>query len=70
VGGKEDFLALSKIINCSVRVIATIHGFDVGDVQKRTGAGDIFERFIVLGKNRRVGVISQVLDSCSNNIMQ
>lgn len=65
VGSKEDFDAISEMTRCGVRVIATMHGFDVMDIRKRSLEADTFERFVVLGE---VGKISKVLDSNSNDI--
>ena len=70
VGSCEDFSALSEIVRCGVRVMATMHGFDLADVQKRSGAKDVFERFVVLGNDRKVGTISKILDSNNNNIWE
>lgn len=70
IGSEQDFKALLKIINCGVRVISTMHGFDILDAQKRGLSHKIFERFIILGKDKKVGEVKEILDENYNNIMR
>ena len=61
IGSSRDFEVLRKIISCGVRIITTAHGFDILDVAKRD-IGKIFDRFVILGKDNKVGSIKDILD--------
>ncbi len=63
IGGIKDFEVLKEVINCGVRVITTAHGFDLLDIKKRNMLREnIFDRFIILGKDNKIGSIKDVLD--------
>ena len=58
IGRKSDAVALRDAMNCGVKVIATAHGADYGEIQKRPVVKDLlrdgfFERVIVLARGRR-----------------
>lgn len=58
IGRKSDAAALRDAMNCGVKVIATAHGADYGEIQKRPVVKDLlrdgfFERVIVLARGRR-----------------
>ena len=55
IGSKEDLEAIAHIINCGSKIIATIHGYSIKDVDNLNFLSDykiksMFERFIVLHK--------------------
>ncbi|OEF95557.1 stage III sporulation protein AA [Vulcanibacillus modesticaldus] len=67
IGRKEDALAIFEARNAGVKVIATAHGSNVGEVAKRPSLSsliqqEIFSRYIILSRKRGVGTIETVLD--------
>ena len=62
LGTAEDILAVKKIINSGVSVIATIHGQNEAQLRKRSDISellDFFECFIVLSRRFGVGTIEE-----------
>lgn len=62
LGTAEDILAVKKIINSGVSVIATIHGQNEAQLRKRPDISellDFFECFIVLSRRFGVGTIEE-----------
>lgn len=67
IGGKEDLEALRYVMNCGCRILATVHGSSLEDIQKKPGLRDFlqekcFERYVILGKQRGPGTILGVCD--------
>ena len=57
LGGREDMEALHLAASCGSRILATVHGEDLWDIQKKQGLQRIFEDrlfdcFPVLGKEK------------------
>ena len=74
IGSYGDFEALQEVVNCGVRVIATAHGFNIEDIEKRKITrsilkDNIFERFILLGRDNKVGKLCDILDNNRNSIL-
>lgn len=36
-GGENEILAMKYGMNCGCRILATVHGADIGDIMKRAG---------------------------------
>lgn len=56
IGNKNDVLALLDIFNCGVKVVSTIHGKSITDIQNKRNLQPIlnnkyFDYFIILGKS-------------------
>ncbi|MCT4596165.1 MAG: stage III sporulation protein AA [Anaeromicrobium sp.] len=67
IGKKEDVQAIKSILNAGVKVITTIHGYDVDDIKNREHVGElieksIFQRILVLTNNPKVGTVKEVID--------
>ena len=65
LGGREDMEALHLAASCGSRILATVHGEDLWDIQKKQGLQRIFEDrlfdcFPVLGKEKGRCVIKRV----------
>lgn len=50
IGGEEDMEALSQIVQCGCKVIATMHGNHMEDVLKKEKGRQIFKKIAFLGK--------------------
>lgn len=67
IGSKEDAEALQRVSACGCRLVATIHGFDMGEVKQKAYMQKLleemfFERYIVLGKKKGVPAITGVYE--------
>lgn len=68
IGADKDIYAIESILNSGVRFIGTIHGTDLEDILKKplleqVLKKNIFERFIVLEKKNRVGVVKGIYNA-------
>ncbi len=67
IGTKMDADAIGQAIRSGCYVIATIHGEDIEQLQRKSGIGElvrdkVFERYILLKNRKRPGSIAQILD--------
>ncbi|MDD2421072.1 MAG: stage III sporulation protein AA [Heliobacteriaceae bacterium] len=67
IGRLEDVAAVEEALHCGVPVIATAHGYALGDLAKRPGLRvmlemQAFQRFVVLKGRHRPGTIEGVFD--------
>ncbi|PAB60956.1 stage III sporulation protein AA [Anaeromicrobium sediminis] len=67
IGKKEDVHAIKSILNAGVKVITTIHGYDIDDIKNREYVGElinkkIFQRILVLTNNPKVGTVKEIID--------
>ena len=67
LGSQEELRALRCAAACGCRILATVHGEDMGDVERRFGWSDslwegMFDLLLVLGKEKGKCVIKQVYD--------
>jgi stage III sporulation protein AA len=65
VGRQEDCDAVSEAIHAGVRLMMTIHGYNMNDLHKRPSLKALldsqsFERFVVLSNERGPGTIRQI----------
>lgn len=72
LGRKEDVEAVLRVVNCGVRVIATIHGDSLYEIRRKEFLQElfnqnIFESYILLGKgkwtvyNREYNAVEEIL---------
>ena len=67
LGKEEDFKAVESVIHCGCTLIATAHGYSLEDIITqplfhRLLEGRVFERYIVLEKRERAGMIAGIYD--------
>lgn len=67
IGSKEDLEAIEYVMNCGCKLIATIHGNSLSDIEIKPILGQLvkdkmFERYIVLNNVNGIGSISGVYD--------
>lgn len=65
IGTEKDVQAVEYAMHCGCRLIATVHGNSLEEIQQkpcfeRLTSGSCFERYVVLGKNRKIGEIQGV----------
>lgn len=65
IGGREDILALEQVLQCGCKVIATIHGASLQEVQEKEAfkailAKKVFGRYVVLSGKDRAGSIEGI----------
>ena len=67
LGKEEDFKAVESVIHCGCKLIATAHGNSLEDVLgtpffSRLREMKVFERYIVLGGEKRAGTVKGIFD--------
>ena len=67
LGKEEDFKAVESVIHCGCKLLATAHGYSLEDIIeqpmfRRLLEGRGFERYIVLEKRERAGMIVGIYD--------
>lgn len=67
IGRYEDIHAIETVLFCGCRLIATVHGSDLSDIQskplfQRLMAEQVFERYIILGGSGQTGTVRRILD--------
>lgn len=67
LGKEEDFRAVESVIHCGCKLIATAHGNSLEDVLaqpffQKLVEERVFERYILLGKRDRAGIIEGIYD--------
>lgn len=67
LGREEDFRAVEAVIHCGCKLIATAHGNSLEDVLaqpffQKLVEERVFERYILLGKRERAGIIEGIYD--------
>lgn len=60
IGSREEMEALEYVMNCGCRIIATIHGSSIEDVQKKPALARLvaerwFGRYLILKPQKKVG---------------
>lgn len=68
IGSREDLDAMEYVMNCGCKLIATVHGNSIDDLRqkpvlRRLVEERIFERYVVLNNQGKVGNIDQIYDS-------
>lgn len=67
IGGKKDIEAIHEALRAGIKLIATIHGYSLEEIQEKTSMKDlfqekIFERFIILDRSEGVGTIKKIIN--------
>lgn len=71
LGKEEDYKAVEAVVHSGCRLIATAHGESLKDILStpffsRLKEMKIFERYIVLGKEQRAGIVRNIFDERGN----
>lgn len=67
IGGREDLEAMEYVVNCGCKILATVHGNSIEDVERKPILGKMvkarmFERYIILSNSGGVGTVEMVCD--------
>ncbi len=67
IGDYRDIHAIEAVINCGCKLIATVHGDSIGDLQQkplfeRLMNEHVFERYILLHDSQKTGKVKAVFD--------
>ena len=65
IGAREDEEAIFAIINSGVKIICSIHGYDLEDVKRRglineLTEAEVFERKIILSRKEGPGTVEKI----------
>ncbi len=71
IGRYEDIHAIETVLFSGCRLIATVHGSDLSDIQskplfQRLMTEQVFERYVVLGSGSGAGRVKKILDGRGN----
>lgn len=71
LGREEDFKAVESVIYSGCKLIATAHGASLEEIFSTSFFGrlrkmKVFERYILLGKEQRAGIIREIYDERGN----
>nr|WP_092067311.1 stage III sporulation protein AA [Dendrosporobacter quercicolus]NSL46518.1 stage III sporulation protein AA [Dendrosporobacter quercicolus DSM 1736]SDL53954.1 stage III sporulation protein AA [Dendrosporobacter quercicolus] len=74
LGRNEDVTAVREALNAGIRVIASIHGHDAGEVLHRPYICELiehryFDRYVVLSNQPGVGTITEIIAVKQNEIL-
>lgn len=66
IGGEKDIRAIESAVNCGCRILATVHGNGIEDIQKKpllSGLveGKVFERYVILHNPEGVRTVKQIV---------
>ena len=67
IGDQEDIQAIETVLHCGCRLLATVHGSSLSDIQKKPllqklVEQQVFERFVILEGGKQPGNIREILD--------
>ena len=67
LGNYEDIHAIESVIHCGCKLIATVHGESLEELKRKPLfekllQDQVFERYILLERKNRAGVVKAVLD--------
>ena len=73
LGRESDFLAASDLIHAGVKLLCTVHGSSLEELEKRAFLGrllahQVVERFVILSASQGVGTVEAILDSTGRAI--
>lgn len=68
IGCREDMEAVEYVINCGCKLLATVHGNSIDNLRvrpvlRRLVEEKIFERYVVLSDNGRIGNVEAIFDA-------
>lgn len=75
VGLGEDIEAIEYVMNCGCKIIATVHGSSMEDIQSKPILGTlvkakVFERYIVLSNHHTIGNVDYIFDERGSILYQ
>lgn len=75
LGGAEDIHAMEYAMNCGCKMLATVHGSSMEELRKKPLFEALiklhrFERYVVLGNQRRIGHIQGIYDDRGSLLFQ
>ena len=67
IGDYEDIRAIESVIHCGCTLMATVHGGSIDEIKQkpllqRLMDERVFERYILLAKQKRAGVVQAIFD--------
>lgn len=67
IGDYDDVKAIEAVVNCGCKLLATVHGSSIEDIKskpllQKMIREKIFQRYIVLDNNKKVGNIREIYD--------
>lgn len=73
IGGRKDMEAVAEVRNCGCRLLATVHGSSMEDIQSKPVLRELlqertFERYVVLGNRDRAGTVQEIFDAQGNGL--
>ena len=74
IGSREDLDAIEYVMNCGCRLIATVHGSSLEDIQSKPVLGRLlkeraFGRYVVLRSRGRPGNVEHIYDSQGRSLI-
>lgn len=68
IGLQDDLDAMEYVIHCGCKLIATVHGSSIEDIQtkpvlRKMMQENMFERFVLLSNRKRIGTIENIYNS-------
>ncbi|HBY71892.1 MAG TPA: stage III sporulation protein AA [Lachnospiraceae bacterium] len=68
IGSAEDLEAIDYVIGCGCKLIATVHGSSIEDIQSKPVLGELvkkqlFERYVVMSNRKGVGHLEKIYDA-------
>lgn len=75
LGRESDFLAASDLIHAGVKLLCTVHGSSLEELEKRAFLGglmahQVVERYVILSASRGVGTVEAILDSAGQAVYE
>lgn len=75
IGSFQDVSALEEVVNAGVSVLATIHGGNLEEVQRRPSLErlfqlQIFERFVILSRSQGLGTVEQIISGSGQKLLK
>jgi len=75
LGRPEDLMAIEEAVRAGVRIITTVHGWNLEDAMQKPVIGKllrdgVFERAVVLSRRRGPGTVEQVIDVGARKILR
>ena len=60
IGDKKDIIALNEASKCGVKIITSIHGYNINDIPVLLK--NFFDIFIILGRSKGVGTVEKIIE--------
>lgn len=74
IGGEKDFDALTLVMNCGCKILSTVHGVSVEDLQRKPGfahffSQKVFDRYVILSGKKGPGTIEDICDGKGRSLI-